>query len=243
MFKTDNFFSFVLISVLVHALILFVVSRPKQNPVSLTIPIEVTFFSPGPPAVVAAPPAPPAQAPPEPQPRRVEDIPRPEPARTEETIRIRDEQPPRPQPQPRPRPAPPPVAPVQAPPAPTPVTPAPPQEVTAPPTEAVAAPEAGGGSRISLDASDFRYIWYTNQIVRIISQNWQHVDRFGRHRAIIHFRIARDGSASDITVRESSGNANFDMTAANAVRRSRFPPLPDTFSEDFLGVNFEFSRT
>jgi protein TonB len=57
-------------------------------------------------------------------------------------------------------------------------------------------------------------------------------------RAIIGFRIQKDGSISELRVAESSGYNAFDLAALRAVQNaSPFPPLPRAYRHDSLGVN------
>ncbi|MCL2390209.1 MAG: TonB family protein [Endomicrobia bacterium] len=94
---------------------------------------------------------------------------------------------------------------------------------------------------LSFDSQNFKYPFYANTIIRKIRTYWQWVESYGRLRAVIYFRILKDGSVTDITVKESSGDLSFDRNAERAVQlASPFAPLPDGYEGDSLGVHFEF---
>ncbi|MDR1696155.1 MAG: TonB family protein [Endomicrobium sp.] len=104
-------------------------------------------------------------------------------------------------------------------------------------------PEAAGSQyeALSFDSQNFKFPFYARQIRSRIDKNWHWADSYGTLRAVIYFRIHRDGGVSDITVKESSGDLSFDNNAQRSVRMSDpFAPLPDGYTEDSLGVHFEF---
>ncbi|MFC1501240.1 energy transducer TonB [Elusimicrobiota bacterium] len=101
--------------------------------------------------------------------------------------------------------------------------------------------EFRGGSSITLDVKDFPYAYYTNTIVKKISQSWTWSDTFGNLKTLVFFRIQNDGSLSEISVNKPSGDGYFDQQALRAVTlASPFPPLPAGYKENSLGVYFEF---
>lgn len=204
-----------LVSMGVHigAFMISWLGMPHQN--AITLPIEIMFNSPPAPAAMPAPAAP--AAPKVIEPPKKDIIPlkkKVKPART--------------------TPVPKPAAPA---PAPAPVTPA--------PTAAPAAPSAsppGPSSRISLDAKDFPYTYYTGMIVKKISRYWQWSSDFGTLKTVVYFKIDTAGAVALARVHEPSGDALFDQQALRAVRlASPFPPLPQEYPEKDLGVYFEFS--
>ncbi|MCR4662308.1 MAG: TonB C-terminal domain-containing protein [Endomicrobiaceae bacterium] len=108
-------------------------------------------------------------------------------------------------------------------------------------------PESGGGSVVSsnrgimLENKNFKYSYYTNTIVKKISKYWQWSSVTSSFRAVVYFKIAKDGSAYDIKIKESSSDANFDQNAMRAIQlASPFAPLPSSYEENYLGVYFEF---
>ncbi len=110
------------------------------------------------------------------------------------------------------------------------------------------APEPVASSTVNLDA-DFitpELKWYIEVIRRKVWQNWidpRHALPPGTHaRVVIRFEIGRDGNfASTPVVLESSSISLFDQSGYRAVMRSvPFPPLPEGYVGDKLGVRFGF---
>ncbi|MDR3049262.1 MAG: TonB family protein [Elusimicrobiota bacterium] len=96
-------------------------------------------------------------------------------------------------------------------------------------------------SGVAFDTANFQYAFYTNTIVRKISNNWSWSESYNKLRAVVFFRISRDGAVSEISIKDSSGNKSFDNNALNAVKRAgQFAPLPQGYKPDSLGVYFEF---
>jgi TonB family protein len=94
---------------------------------------------------------------------------------------------------------------------------------------------------LAFDTENFKYAYYTNTIIRKIGRFWQWSESYGRLRAVVYFRISRDGTVSDIKVKDASGDDGFDNNAIRAVELSSpFAPLPDGYKGDSLGVYFEF---
>jgi protein TonB len=144
----------------------------------------------------------------------------------------------------------------------------------APATKSTAAPETppnaipyGQGGRPSLAYGQFstgageagigfgdtsfgdRYGTYVNAITRAISNNWLKslVDASVQRapRVYLSFTIARDGTVSDVEVKQSSGNPSLDRSAKRAVLASNpLPGLPADYRGGSISVNFyfEYSR-
>jgi TonB family protein len=94
---------------------------------------------------------------------------------------------------------------------------------------------------LSFENRDFKFSYYANQIVGKIKRHWNWSLNYSQLRAVIYFKIHKDGSVSDILVKKSSKNSDYDKFAADTViRASPFPELPEGYPEDFLGVYFEF---
>ena len=97
-------------------------------------------------------------------------------------------------------------------------------------------------NQISLESARFPYAYYTSMIVKKIGRNWQWAVEFGKLKAVIYFKVQKDGSLSAVSIKESSGDEMFDQQAIRAVKLSDpFPPLPEGYDENSLGVFFEFS--
>jgi TonB family protein len=95
------------------------------------------------------------------------------------------------------------------------------------------------GSEIAgLDNPDFKFGYYIDQLLSSIDAKWARPPLGDGVRAIISFRIERDGSLTDLEVAESSGYNSFDLAALRAVQNAApFPPLPRAYRHDSLGVN------
>jgi len=94
---------------------------------------------------------------------------------------------------------------------------------------------------IMIENADFKYSYYTSLIVKKISKSWQWSNVDSSFRALVYFKIAKDGFVSSTVIKESSGDDSFDQNAIRAIElASPFAPLPDGYKEDSLGVYFEF---
>ncbi len=175
----------------------------------------------------------------QPEPRRAEP-PKPEPPKPE---------PPKPEP-PKPEPAKPAVAlPTKPnrrakPPEPTPTpTPQPPAASGATQREGSPRGSALGvssrlGNEAGVDNPDFTYDYYLDRMLALIEAQWTRPPIENRVVALIHFRIAKDGSLSDVELVTSSGINSFDLAGLRAVQNAApFPPLPASYRSDSLGVN------
>jgi len=59
---------------------------------------------------------------------------------------------------------------------------------------------------------------------------------------IVRFRLARDGSISNVGIKESSGNAYFDMAAERALREAvPLPPVPSHLTEPYYDTTYTFT--
>jgi TonB family protein len=105
----------------------------------------------------------------------------------------------------------------------------------------------GAGSQyegLSFDTKNFKYYsYYSEQIIRKIRGQWRLDKNYGKLRALVYFKIYRNGTISDIFVKESSKNSEYDKYALDTVRRAvPFSDLPDGYEGDSLGVFFEFKK-
>jgi protein TonB len=103
---------------------------------------------------------------------------------------------------------------------------------------------AGAGSQyegLSFDTKNFKYSYYTGQIIRKIWGQWRWGGNYGKLRVLVYFKICRNGTVHDVSVRESSGSGEYDKYALDTIcRAAPFPDLPDGYEGDSLGVFFEF---
>jgi TonB family protein len=92
-----------------------------------------------------------------------------------------------------------------------------------------------------IGAGDFP-LWYAQQVQDGVTRNWIQL-RGGEGRVQIYFRILRTGKIEAARVEISSGRADLDDLALQAVRRTSLPRLPEEFEGDSLGVRFWFNYT
>ncbi len=120
-------------------------------------------------------------------------------------------------------------------------------QVAAPALEAAAMGPAGLQGDVSLDAADFEFTYYLVLVRNRIAQNWQPpagLEATPGVRAVVYFRIQRNGTLSAPRVESGSPLAYFDRAALRAVLLSDpLPPLPLGYPGKELGVHFGFEYT
>ncbi len=100
----------------------------------------------------------------------------------------------------------------------------------------------------SVDATNFEFGYYLVLIRNRIAANWTPpsglVSGGTPIRAVVYFRVARDGSISGVRLESTSAAEFFDRSSVRAVTLSDpMPPLPDGFKGGSLGVHFGFEYT
>jgi TonB family protein len=106
------------------------------------------------------------------------------------------------------------------------------------PTGSAQGTSAFGSQIAGLDNPDFKFGFYISQLLSAIDSKWSRPPLGNDVKAVISFRIERDGSLTDLQVAQSSGYNSFDLAALRAVQNaSPFPPLPRAYRQDSLGVN------
>lgn len=95
------------------------------------------------------------------------------------------------------------------------------------------------GSEVgSLDNPDFTYAYYLDRLLSLIDAQWARPAMGSGVKAVIFFRIGRDGKMTDLQVEQSSGYNSFDLAALRAVQNAApFPPLPRAYKHEDLGVH------
>lgn len=89
---------------------------------------------------------------------------------------------------------------------------------------------------VGYDSDDFTYLYYTRRLVAAIKARWTRPPIDGVE-ALVHFRIASDGTVSELELVESSGVTRFDNAGLRAIElASPVPPLPRSFRKPSLGV-------
>lgn len=89
---------------------------------------------------------------------------------------------------------------------------------------------------------DFRFAYYLAALRNKIGSRWVPPQGMsGPVKAVLHFRIGRDGQVSLTEVEASSGYAFYDQTTLRALLSATpLPPLPAGYTDDYLGVHFAF---
>ncbi len=109
------------------------------------------------------------------------------------------------------------------------------------PTGVAGAGSTFGTSLSAFDSADFNYSYYVSRMLATIGANWFKPTDQAVSPPVIFFRIARDGTISDVQIERSSGFPFVDRAAQRAVMASSpLPPLPADFHESSLGVHLKF---
>jgi TonB family protein len=131
--------------------------------------------------------------------------------------------------------------------APRPAEPA--REETAPPSTGAGLPYARVGSAglsgaVGVESRDFEFTYYLMLIRNKVAQNWAPPAGLesGRPvRAVVYFRVGRNGSVSAVRLETASGVEFFDRASLRAITLSDpLPPLPLGFPGSDLGIHFGF---
>jgi TonB family protein len=117
----------------------------------------------------------------------------------------------------------------------------------APAQESAGTNIGSGGEGMRLDVREFPFSYYLAALRTRIQSNWFPPYQGARsaisRKAIVYFRIERNGEINNVAVEKSSGDLVFDRAAQAAVMQaSPLPPLPFDFPERALGVHFEFEQ-
>ena len=104
---------------------------------------------------------------------------------------------------------------------------------------------AGLRGAVAVDDANFEFSYYLALVRNRIATNWSPPAGLGQGgepvRAVLYFRIHRDGRVDATRLETSSGVEFFDRSALRAVTLSDpLPPLPLGYSGSDLGVHFGF---
>ena len=89
--------------------------------------------------------------------------------------------------------------------------------------------------------TEFDYPDYLLEMRYRIFQNWKYPLLKESLTTTVYFRIARNGRIISIKIEKGTRNVRFDQSAWEAIQKSNpFPPLPEEFRENELGVHFNF---
>jgi TonB family protein len=102
----------------------------------------------------------------------------------------------------------------------------------------------GGGTGGQINLGDFCDPQYLGQMIALIHRNWNSRQAVAG-RPVVRYVIQRDGTLSEVSLRQSSGYQILDLVAVRAVQQTRaIPPLPACYPNPTFIVNltFEYSR-
>lgn len=101
---------------------------------------------------------------------------------------------------------------------------------------------------VAVDAGNFEFSYYLLLLRNRIAASWTPpagLSGGGQPvRAVVFFRVMRDGTVRDVRLESPSAAEFFDRSAVRAVALSDpMPPLPEGYSGAALGVHFGFEYT
>jgi TonB family protein len=98
----------------------------------------------------------------------------------------------------------------------------------------------GGGTGAQMTNVNFCDPEYLGQMISLIHRNWQQ-NQNAAGRPVVRFVIQRDGTLTDITLRQPSGYTALDFAAQRAVMLTRaIPPLPQCYPHPTYAMNLTF---
>jgi TonB family protein len=99
----------------------------------------------------------------------------------------------------------------------------------------------GSGSDGIRTDNEFEYPDYLMELRDLIEQKWRPPTPKGTLKTTVFFKIDKTGKVVRIFIEKPTGNISFDSSAYNAVTECNpFPPLPEGYKNDNLGVHFDF---
>jgi TonB family protein len=101
---------------------------------------------------------------------------------------------------------------------------------------------------VAVDAGNFEFSYYLLLLRNRIAASWTPpagITGGGQPvRAVVYFRVMRDGTVRDVRLESASTAEFFDRSAMRAVALSDpMPPLPEGYAGAALGVHFGFEYT
>jgi len=104
---------------------------------------------------------------------------------------------------------------------------------------------AGLKGEVAVDAGNFEFTYYLVLVRNRVTENWSPPTGLSSRgepvRAMVYFRINREGEVTATRLEAVSGAEFFDRSALRAVQLSTpMPPLPLGYTGAELGVHFEF---
>lgn len=100
-----------------------------------------------------------------------------------------------------------------------------------------------GGSQAPGIPSDFQFTYYIERMLALIEARWYKPAAPPETRALVRFRILKDGRLENIELERSSGLPSFDRAALRALYAANpLPPLPPAYGKQSLTVHLSFSE-
>jgi TonB family protein len=98
----------------------------------------------------------------------------------------------------------------------------------------------GSGTGAQMNNVSFCDPAYLGQMIALIHRNWNQ-NQSVSGRPIVRYVIQRDGTLTDITLRQSSGYTALDLNSLRAVQLTRaIPPLPPCYPHQTYAMNLTF---
>lgn len=97
------------------------------------------------------------------------------------------------------------------------------------------------GPSVSSTDSDFPFAQYLATVEGRIHRNWNPHQMGRLVSCTIHFKIARNGVVSQVTLIRNSGVGVYDRESLRAVSTTRLPPLPPQYRGTYLGITLTFN--
>ncbi|MDR2772700.1 MAG: TonB C-terminal domain-containing protein [Elusimicrobiota bacterium] len=260
MLKNSKVVPFLIVSIAIHFAVLFFAAQKRVKPVFISTPIDVAFYNPAdeqtdlhsveqqPPSTEQQEPA--KETKPEPQPEaKKQEQPKAVQSKNDEVKAakpapvIKDKAKVAETPKKMPEATQTKAQETAKTPPPAPVTRSQVQTVQVPASNAKYGVSGSQYENLSFDEKDFNYAYYERTIINKIGRFWEWAESFDRLRAVVYFRIFKDGEVDESSLRvvSPSGNHLFDENAREAIlKASPFGELPQGYNGDSIGVYFEF---
>lgn len=97
---------------------------------------------------------------------------------------------------------------------------------------------------LQTSTQDSRLSFWAARVKKKVDMLWNPptgIDILGTVKAVVNFKVSRDGTVLESSIAESSGNSQLDELAMMVIKRLEgIPPIPENFPDDELEVRCEF---
>ncbi len=83
---------------------------------------------------------------------------------------------------------------------------------------------------------------YMKDLQKRIKRNWHPVQTRTPQRVIVKFKITKTGELLDSKITKTSYDKKLDNAALNAIKNTKFKPLPNEYEEDSVEIEFTFDN-